>query len=102
MFNEFRAGFEVFMGASHGSLKRYGVDIDNFVFDHNDSELAFFYEQIAPFQERALHQFNGFSKIERVYSLSDREISKAVKKFYFRGVMLPSRVEREKFSLIKH
>ncbi|AWC69375.1 HAD family hydrolase [Serratia marcescens] len=102
MFNEFRAGFEVFMGASHGSLKRYGVDIDNFVFDHNDSELAFFYEQIAPFQERALHQFNGFSKIERVYSLSDHEISKAVKKFYFRGVMLPSRVEREKFSLIKH
>ncbi|CAK9886692.1 MAG: hypothetical protein XXXJIFNMEKO3_03138 [Candidatus Erwinia impunctatus] len=102
MFNEFRAGFEVFMGASHGSLKRYGDGIDNFAFDHNDSELAFFYDQIVPFQERALHQFNGFAKLERAYSLSDHEISKAVRTSYFRGVMLPSRVECEKFSLIEH
>lgn len=102
MFNEFRAGFEVFMGASHGSLKRYGDSVENFVFDHNDAELALYHEQIAPFQERALQQFGRFARIERIYSVSDHEISKAIKKAYFRGVMLPSKHELEKFSSIKH
>jgi len=102
MFNEFRAGFEVFMGASHGSLKKYGDGVENFVFDDNDAELAFFHDQIAPFQERALHQFSSFTKIERMHSVSDHEIGKAVKKAYFRGVMLPSKHEREKFASIKH
>ncbi|QGH59722.1 HAD-IA family hydrolase [Serratia proteamaculans] len=102
MFNEFRAGFEVFMGASHGSLKRYGDSVENFVFDHNEAEIALYHEQIAPFQQRALHQFSEFAKLERIYSVSDHEIGKAVKKAYFRGVMLPSRHEREKFASIKH
>ncbi|EKT56065.1 HAD family hydrolase [Providencia burhodogranariea] len=102
MFNEFRAGFEVFMGASHGSLKMYGDGIKNFVFDHNDAELSLYYEQIVPFQERALSQFSCFAKVEQAYSISDHEISKAVKKFYCRGVMLPSQNELEKFSSIKH
>lgn len=102
IFNEFRAGFEVFLGASHGSLKMYGDGVKNFVFDNNDAELSIYHEQIAPFQERTLCQFSDFAKVERAYSISDYEISKAVEKFYFRGVLLPSNNELEIFSSIKH
>ncbi|MGX9239678.1 hypothetical protein ACWXV2_21625, partial [Pantoea ananatis] len=102
VFNEFRAGFEVLMGASHGSLKCYNDSIKNFIFDNNETEMRIYNERIAPFQHKALIQFDEFNKIINTYSVSDNEISEAVRNDYFNGVMLPSRDERDEFSSIQH
>lgn len=100
IFNEFRASFEVFMGASHGSLKKYLLN--DFVFDDNDEEKELFDEKIRAFQKKVKNQFYDFITIERKYSISNHEISHLVIKNYFRRVILPNKMELIEFSLIKH
>lgn len=102
VYNEFRAGFEVLMGASHGSLQRYGDSDKEFIFDHNETEIEIYKKRIAPFQKNALLQFEEFSKVINVFSVSDDELSMAINSAYFNGVMLPTHLERVEFSSIQH
>lgn len=100
LFNEFRAGFEVFMSASHGSVKKYGENsID---FDESEAEKRIYQCYIFPFQQRALEMFKELYSIENDYLLTDEDIHKVISNNYFSGVMFPHYIERELFSSIQH
>lgn len=100
LFNEFRAGFEVFMSASHGSVKRY--EDGKIQYDKNQVEQDIFRRYILPFQQRTLQLFERFAHMESYYSLSDKDICRAVSRVYFSGVMLPNSFEVELFPAIRH
>ncbi|MDR6234274.1 hypothetical protein [Pseudomonas oryzihabitans] len=102
IYNEFRAGFEVFMSASHGSIRRYSSNLEDFDVDHNEDELAIYRQHILPFQEKTLSLLDLISQVESECGISDFEISKAVTKCYTIGVLLPSADEVNKFRSIKH
>lgn len=102
IYNEFRAGFEVFMSASHGSIRSYSPNSEDFDIDHNADELAIYRQHILPFQEKTLSMFDLICQIESECGISDLELSEVFTKRYAIGVLLPSVNEINKFRSIKH
>lgn len=102
IFNEFRAGFEVFMSASHGSLQRYADDVNRFIYDNSETEIFIYNNFIKQFQSKTLEVFTKFSEIESKFSISDKEIAEVIEEIYFNGVLLPTKDECKMFASLKH
>ncbi|WIG81903.1 HAD hydrolase-like protein [Photobacterium damselae] len=102
IFNEFRASFEVFCAASHGSLMRY---IDGPIFgelESNEYEINLYKDKIRPIQLNIKNAITAFYKLEDKYSISFVEIKKILKPIYKKNILIPSNIEIDEFSSYKH
>lgn len=101
VFNEFRASFEVFCSASHGSLVKYnsggGVELED-----NKVELEIFFDKIKPIQNHIQLIIEMVFKTERKFAFSSREIMDVMVPVYLRRMSIPKRTELELFRTLKH
>ncbi|MCF2155744.1 HAD hydrolase-like protein [Photobacterium carnosum] len=102
IFNEFRASFEVFCAASHGSLIRY---VDGPIFgdlEDNPYELQLYRDKIRPIQINIKNVITAYCKLENKYSISFLDIQRILKPIYKRNILIPSSIEIDEFSSYKH
>lgn len=100
-FNEVRALYEVFLGASHGSTLSYDSTY-NPVLDDNTEELDIFKNFINPIQNEALVIFENLCKHMYGISYNKDEIFQYVGKKYANFVFNPSSKQVEFFVSLKH
>lgn len=100
-FNEVRALYEVFLGASHGSTLRYDNTF-NPVLDDNSEELDIFQNYIKPIQDEALIVFENLCKYMYGIAYNEDEILQYVGKKYANFVFNPSTEQVEFFVSLKH
>ncbi len=102
VFNEFRASFEVFCAASHGSLIHYISAPSYGLLEKNKYETSLYNEKIRPIQINLKLIVNNFINLENKYSLSFNEVKCLLIPIYKKKVFLPSSLEMNEFSSYKH
>lgn len=102
IFNEFRASFEVFCGASHGSLIKYTSAPEYGVLENNEFEINLYNEKIRPIQIGIFSTFRELVKVEKKTSMPLADVKLHLIKKYSRKVLLPSTYEMDEFSEYKH
>ncbi|PKF77760.1 hypothetical protein CW749_19680 [Vibrio sp. vnigr-6D03] len=102
IYNEFRASYEIFCGASHGSLIRYSDTSDFGILEDNRYETELFTSKIRPYQKNFLNVITVLEKLKLEYSLTIDEFESILLKFYAKGVYFPSDQEVKEMSEIKH
>jgi HAD superfamily hydrolase (TIGR01549 family) len=100
-FNEVRALYEVFLGASHGSTLSYDNTF-NPVLDDNSEELDIFQNYIKPIQDEALVVFESLCKHMYGISYNEDEIFQYIGKKYANFVFNPSTKQVDFFVSLKH
>lgn len=100
-FNEVRALYEVFLGASHGSTLRYD-NAFNPVLDDNSEDLDIFQNYIKPIQDEALVVFESLCKHVYGISYNEDEIFQYIGKKYADFVFNPSIKQVDFFVSLKH
>nr|BCN22387.1 hypothetical protein [Vibrio mimicus] len=102
IFNEFRASFEVFCAASHGSLIKYTCAPDFGVLENNQYELDLYNEKIRPIQNKIKDTFIELVEVENKHARTLSNVSSYLIPIYKKRVLLPSNSEMEDFSSYKH
>ncbi|MBD0787957.1 HAD hydrolase-like protein [Vibrio sp. Y2-5] len=102
IYNEFRAAFEIFCSASHGSLIKYTSFPSFGELEHNDYESNLYTSKIRPYQERLLDIILWLESSREKYALSTKEFENELINYYAKGVLLPREVEIKEISEIKH
>ncbi|KIM05596.1 MAG: hypothetical protein KN64_03720 [Sulfurovum sp. AS07-7] len=100
-FNEARALYEVFLGASHGSTLSYD-NAFNPVLDDNSEELNIFNSFIKPLQDEALVVFENLCKHMYGIAYNEDEILKYIGEKYADFVFNPSQKQVDFFVSLKH
>lgn len=101
-YNEFRASFEVFCAASHGSLIKYKASPDFGELENNKYELELYTNNIRPIQKNLITIIENLFNLNWRYSISNKEINDTITSYYFKRMMLPTNNELLEFSQYKH
>ncbi|WP_283131235.1 HAD hydrolase-like protein [Enterovibrio norvegicus] len=101
-FNEFRASFEVFCAASHGSLVRYEAYPKVATLEDNEYEIELYKKSIRPIQVRIKTILDTLFYLNERYSISNENLYDILVPIYFKRMMLPSTNELFEFSQYKH
>lgn len=100
-YNDFRAAFEVFCSASHGSVKRYLSD-NNVELDNNIQEKEIYDKYIRAIQKNILLTIEKLVSLEKDFSKNISETERILGRIFRKKSLIPRRSEFEMFSKIKH
>jgi len=100
-FNEVRALYEVFLGASHGSTLGYDNTCKP-VLDDNSEEIDIFKNYIKPIQDEALVVFESLCQHMYGISYNEDEIFQYIGNKYVDFVFSPSKKQVDFFVSLKH
>lgn len=101
IFNECRALFEVFLGASHGSTVQYDDDGKPSV-ENNKQELELFKSKIFPLQAEAFELFDFLCKHMYNHQFTDEELTDEISERYAFFVFNPTKKQVDFFSSLTH
>lgn len=102
VYNEFRASYEVFCSASHGSLIKYTSAPKFGVLEDNEAELKMFYGHIRPLQINLRALFEELLYLKNNNALCLSEIEEVLKPVYEKSVFFPTKSEMNSFSKLEH
>lgn len=102
LYNEFRASYEVFCSASHGSLIQYAPAPEFGILENNPSELALFKQRIRPLQLNLRALFKELSDVKANNAFSITELESALKPIYEKSLFFPKKSEMISFSKLEH
>ncbi|WP_299685921.1 HAD hydrolase-like protein [uncultured Vibrio sp.] len=102
VYNEFRASYEVFCSASHGSLIKYTSAPEFGVLENNEAEIKLFSNHIRPLQLNLRTLFKELLDVKNNNALSLSEIEAILKPVYEKSVFLPKNSEMNSFSKLEH
>lgn len=102
VYNEFRASYEVFCAASHGSLIRYTNAPIYGELEDNKYEADLYKNEIRPLQLKIKDVFLELITLKKKYSRSTSEIEEKLMPYYSRGIFFPTKSEMDMFSKLKH
>ncbi|WP_102786274.1 HAD hydrolase-like protein [Vibrio cholerae] len=101
-FNEFRASFEVFCAASHGSTISYQPFPKVVLLEENQYEKELYLKSIRPIQHRLKNAVEDLFSLSERYSISNEALYNILVPIYFKRMMLPTNDEMLEFSKYKH
>lgn len=101
VFNECRALFEILLGADHGSTLGYSVKGEP-VFDHNESELSFFNENINAQQNEIADHFSLLVKFFKYLNLNDDQMYEMIAYEYAHFAFSPNSAQVDFIARAKH
>ncbi len=102
VYNEFRASYEVFCSASHGSLIEYTSAPKFGILEENEAELKIFSKHIRPLQLNLRKLLEELIYMKNNNALSISEIEAILKPVYEKSVFLPKTSEMNSFAKLEH